>query len=103
MHRDQSGNASALGKDFTHTMARPLRRGHAYVDAGYWRNSLEVNVETVREKQHLAGREIRSNLLGIELCRGLIGDEDHDNVCPLYDVGNSVHLEAGLLRLGNGL
>ena len=37
-----------------------------------------------------------------EVGRGLIGDEDHDDVGPLDDVGNRVNLEAGLLRLGDG-
>jgi hypothetical protein len=42
-----------------------------------------VDVEAVREEEQLAGRKIGADLVGIELGRGLVGNQDHDHVGPL--------------------
>ena len=42
------------------------------------------------------------DLFGVQLGRGLIGNQNHDHVGPLSDVGDGVDFKAGLLRLGNG-
>ncbi len=52
---DEAGNAAAFGEDFAHAMAGSLGSGHAHVDAGGGNDGLEVNVEAMREEQHLAG------------------------------------------------
>ena len=97
------GNAAALDEDFAHAMAGSLGRGHAHVDAGGRHDGLEVNVEAVREHQQLARLQVRPDLFGIELGRGLVGDQDHHHVSPLWSLGHGGHFKAGLLRLGDGL
>ena len=69
-------------------MAGRLGRGHAYVDARRRNDGLEVNVEAVREHQQLARAQVRADLFGIELGRGLVGDQDHHHVGPLDGLGN---------------
>ena len=100
---DEAGNAAALGEDFAHAMAGRLGRGHADIDACRGNDGLEVNVEAVGEEEQLAGGEIGPDLFGIQLGRGLIGDQNHHHVGPLGGLGDSDHFKARLLRLGDGL
>ena len=51
----------------------------------------------------LPALEVRADLVGVELGRGLIGDENHDDVGPLGGFGDGGDFKAGLLRLGDGL
>ncbi len=53
--------------------------------------------------QQLARAEVRLNLLGIQLGRGLIGNQDHHHVGPLGGFADSRDFEARLLRLGDRL
>ena len=62
-----------------------------------------MNIEAVGEHEQLAGGEVRPDLFGIQLGRGLFGNQNHDDICPLGDICNGAHFKAGLLRLGDGL
>ncbi len=53
------------------------------------------------EEHGFAGGEIGSDLVGVEFGSGLVGDQDHNNVCPLDGLGNGGNLKARLLCLGN--
>ena len=53
--------------------------------------------------QQFAGAEVGTDLLGVQLGRGLIRNQDHDHVGPLGGFGNGSNLEPGLLGLGDGL
>ncbi len=100
---DEAGHAAALDEDFAHAMAGRLGRGHAHVDARRGDDGLEVNVEAVGEQEQLAGSEVGPDLLGIELGRGLIGNQDHDHIGPFCGFSNGGDFKAGLLCLGDGL
>ena len=99
---DEAGHAAALHEDLAHPMAGRLGRGHAHVDARRRHDGLEVNIEAVRKQQQLARREIGANLLGIQLGRGLIGNQDHHHIRPFCGFGDGSYFKAGFLRLGDG-
>jgi len=103
VYGDEAGDAAALGEDLAHAMAGSLGRGHADVDAGGGNDGLEVDVESVREHEQLAGAQIGADFFRVEFGGGLIGDEDHDHVGPFCGLGDGGHFKAGLLRLGDGL
>ena len=84
-------------------MARSLGRGHAYVDPRGGDDGLEVDVESVREHQQLTRRQVRPDVFGVDLGLNLVGSQDHHHVGPLRGLGRRNHIEARLLRLGNGL
>ncbi len=84
-------------------MAGRLGRGHAHVDARSRHDGLEVNVEAVRKHQQRARLKVRPDLLGIQLGRGLIGNQDHHHVGPLCGLGDRGHFKPRLLRLGDRL
>ena len=84
-------------------MSGGFGRGHAYIDSRSRNDGLVVDVEAVGKQEQFAGREVRTNLIGIQFGRGLIRDQDHHNVGPFCDLGNGADFKAGLLRLGNGL
>ena len=51
----------------------------------------------------LPGGEVGRDLFGIELGRGLIGNQHHHHVGPFGGLGHGSYLKAGLLGLGNRL
>ena len=62
---DEAGHAAALHEDLTDAMAGCFGRGHAHVNARCRHNGLVMNVEAVREEQHLADGQIGPDLFGI--------------------------------------
>ena len=56
----------------------------------------------MRKEQQLAGRQVRPDFFGVDLGRGLVGDQNHHHIGPLGGLGNRGHFKPGLLRLGNG-
>ena len=101
MHGDQARNAAAFGEDFAHAMAGRLGRSHADVDACRRHDGLEVDVESMGKQEQLAGGEIRRDLFGIQLGRGLIGNQHHHHVGPLGGFSNRADFKPGLLCLGD--
>ena len=101
MHGDQARHAAALGEDFANAMARRFRRCHAHIDARGRHDSLEMNIEAVREHQQRARLQVRRNFFGVQLRRRLIRNKDHHHISPFGGIGDRCHFKARLLRLGN--
>ena len=98
MNRDQARHAGAFLEHFADAMARRLRRDHRHVDALGRRDPAEADREAVREHQHLAGREVRRDLLLEQIRLHQIGHEDHDHVGPLRGGRRLERREAVLFR-----
>ena len=82
MNRHQAGHAGAFLEHFTHAVARRLRRHHRHVDAFRRRDPAEADREPVREHEHLAGREVRRDLLTEQVRLHQIRHEHHHDVGP---------------------
>src|ERR1035438_4280020 len=59
-----------------------------------------MNVEAVREHQRLARREVRRDVLVIQIALNVVGYQDHYDVGGLCGLGRGQNFEAGGLRLG---
>src|SRR5438445_12921521 len=75
VHGEQRRNARALGEEIAHDVPRRLRRDHGDVDLVRRPDLMEVNVEAVREHEHLALAETALDL-GLEHATlALVGQE----------------------------
>jgi len=99
---DQAGRSAAFNEDFANAMAGSLGRGHAHVNVLGGDDGLVVNIETVREHEHLAGTQVGTDLFGVQLGLGLIGNQDHDHIAPLGNISDGADFKTGLLRLDDG-
>ena len=93
-HGDQAGNAAAGDELAANQMARPLRRDQQRVDALGRLHVAEVDVESVRTHQHVAGLEVRLDFALEQVALQLVGDENVDHVGGLGGVGGAHRLEA---------
>ena len=99
IYSDQAGNTSADLVLGTYSVARALRSDHDNVNVSRGNDLTKVNIEAVSESKSLAGSEVRSDALLVEISLSLIVDEDHDDVCLLSSLSSSVNLEACVLSL----
>ena len=103
MHGDERRRPDPLLVRATHQVTRPLRRDHRDVDAFGRRDRPEVDVEPVREHQHVAGFEVGPDVVGVRLGLRRVGQDHHDDVCLTDGVGRVEHAEAGILGDRAGL
>ena len=84
-------------------MARALGGDHDDVDVLGGLDVAVVDIEAVRERQGVAGLQVRGNLVCIGLCLQLIGNQDHDEVGLFGSLLGGHDLEARILGLLPGL
>src|SRR5215217_2882893 len=80
VHGDECRRTDALLVRSAHEVARALRRDHRDVDVGRWRDRPEVDVEPVGEHQHVAGPQVRRDVLDVDPRLRGVGEQDHDDV-----------------------
>ena len=80
-------------------MTGSLRSNHRNVNVFRRNDAAEVNVEAVREHQHIAFLKVRLNALLVQLCLKLIIDKNHNDVSLLRSLGSCVNLKACVLSL----
>ena len=97
VHGDQRRRPDALLVRPAHQVAGPLRRDHRDVDALGRRDRPEVDVEPVREHQHVAGFEVRPDVVGVRLGLRRVGQDHHDDVGLAHGVGRVEHAQARVL------
>ena len=102
MNGEKRGRAAAFGEDFADAMAGSLGSDHADVDILRRLNRAKTNVEAVGEHERLAFREMRLDLLAIELRLLRVWRENHDDIGPSGGLGGSVDREAFLFGFGAG-
>ncbi len=59
----------------------------------------EMNVESVREHQRLAGGQVRLDVAVVEIALDVIGDQDHDHVGGFGGFGGGQDAQPGGFRL----
>ena len=82
LDRDEGRGAAALEEDLAHPVAGGLGGDQGDVDVGRRLDGLEADVEPVGEHQHLAGAQVRRDLLGVYPGLRGVGGQDHDDVGP---------------------
>ena len=97
VHADEAGHARPFGEHAAHHVARALRRDHDHVHVRGRGDAAVMDVEAVREREGVAGLEVRGDLGLVGGGLGLVGREDHDEVGFLGGLGHAHDLEAGLL------
>ena len=90
----------AFDEQLADAMAGRLRRDHRHVDVGPHRDGAEADVESVGEHHHVAGRQVRLDLVAIDLALRGVGDEDHHDVGPFRHLADVADRQARRLRLG---
>ena len=77
---DQTRHAAAFGEHAADEMARALGRNHR--DVNKWRriDLLEVDIEAVREHQHLAFGQVRLHALLVDSFLHMVRGKHHDDV-----------------------
>ena len=59
-----------------------------------------MDIETVREHQRLARRQMRTDFRRIQITLDMIGDQNHDHVGGFGGFGCGKNLQPGRFRLG---
>src|SRR6058998_2956623 len=103
MHRYQRWNAYAFRVQLAHAMTWGLRRDHGDIHVGRGGDLPEVDVESMREHERLAGRHVRRDLGVVEIALDVIGNQDHDHLGRFGCVGGGHDFQSGGFRLGPGL
>ena len=80
-------------------MARALRGDHDHVVGGVGRDALVEDVEAVGEEDGGTRREVRLDVLGVDLRLHLVGQEHRDELGARDRVGNGAYRESGRLGL----
>ena len=101
-HAGQIGHAGALGELTANDMSGSLGGAHDDVDVLGSLDVAVVDVEAMGEGQGIAGLEVGSDELFVDLGLGLIGGEDHDDVGLGRGLCHAHDLEAGLGSLLSG-
>ena len=78
--RDKRRRAVAFDISAAYQMAGAFGRNHRHVHVFGWHHLVKVDIEAVREHQHIARLETRLNRLSINLTLGLVGQQNHNNV-----------------------
>ena len=103
MNRQQSRDSSALGVHPADKVSGALGRDHYHVDVVRRLNGLEMDAETVRDPEHLAGMQVRLDLRVVKVALRLVGREDLDPVGALRGFrGSDYHHAVGACLLGRG-
>ena len=97
VHGDERRRPDALLVRPAHQVTGPLRRDHRDVHALGRRDRAEVDVEPVREHQHVAGLEVRPDVVGVRLGLRRVGQDHHDDVGLADGVGRVEHAQARVL------
>src|SRR5689334_2287811 len=97
---EQRGGANSIDKQFAYTMTGRFWRDHRDVNIGGRIDCAVTNVEAVGEHEHLAGGEMRLDVLFVERRLLCIRCQNHDNIGPCSSFGwsgdgKSVSLGAG--------
>ena len=103
VHAGQIRHAGTLGVLTTDDMARALRGAHDDVDVLGSLDVAVVDVEAVGEGQGVAGLQVGSDVLLVDLGLQLVGNEDHDDVAFLGGLVHGGDLQAGLFGLSPAL
>src|SRR6185437_11887333 len=82
MDGQQSRRSATFDKDLAHAMAWRLGGDHDYVSISRRLDRFEMNIETVREKQSLRGRECLSNRFVVQLRLNRIWNQDDEHITP---------------------
>ena len=80
MDGHQRGNAHAVDKHFTHAMSWRLRSDHAHVDVGRRFDKSKMDREAVREHQCFAGRQMRLQILFVQIRLNVVRYQEHHDV-----------------------
>ena len=94
MHRKECRDAAARNVDGANEVAWTLRCNHPNVNAGRWRDAVEVNVESVREEEECAWLDVGRNLRFVHLLLRRVWDSDHDHIGALRRLSGGHHLKA---------
>ena len=99
VYRQQARGAAALGVDFAHAVARRLGRDHRHIDILGRLDGAETDIEPVGKHEHLAGRQVRGDIVAIDLGLGGVRSEQHDHIRPLRRRGDIGHRKTGVGHL----
>ena len=94
MHRKKCRDAAAGNVDGADQVAWTLRCNHPNVNAGRWRDAVEVNVKSVREEEECTWLDVRRNLRFVHLLLRRVWDGDHDHIGALRRLSGGHHLKA---------
>ncbi len=95
MDCDEAGYAVAFGECAPNKMSRAFRGNHDDID-GIGRNNLfVVDIEPVGKGKCVARLHVGSNFRIIDGFLVLVGEQDHDDICPFDGICNGVDLQAG--------
>ena len=96
IYSDQGRNTLAFEVLRSNRVTGALRSDHYYVDILCGLNEVKVNVKTVSKAKNVAFLHVGSNLLVVNICAKLIGNEHHYYVSGLSCVLNLHNLEVGM-------
>ena len=96
MNSDKAGNALSLNVLASYGVSGALGSYHDNVDILSRLNEVEVDVKSVSEHKNVAILHMRSNLLVVDICSELIGNEHHYDISSLCSLFNLHHLEVGV-------
>ena len=97
LYSDQARCALACNVLRTNSVARSLRSDHGDVDIFRRYDAAEMNVEAMREHQHITFFQVRLDIFAVQLRLLLIIDQDHDDISLLCSLCRCVYFEALLL------
>src|ERR1700753_4044911 len=103
LNSDEARDAATFSEDFPDAVPRRLRRNERDVGSCGRGDRAEADVEAMRKHQRDTGLHVVSDFVVIDLGSRLIGNQIHDDISPLGNIGNGVHYEAGklcFLRVG---
>ena len=100
LDRKKRRHADALFKLIANDVPRAFWSNHRHVDVVGRHNLPVVNVESVREHQHIARLEVRLDFVLVYLRCVLIGNQDHDDIGDTRSFIRRQNEHVGRLRAG---
>ena len=97
--RDQARHTGAALIFGAHRVARALRRDHEDVEVGTRFDQLEVDVETVRERQRRTFFEVGGQVIAVQRGLSFVRRQHHDDIGPGGCVCRAEYLETFVFRL----
>ena len=84
-------------------MSRSLWRNHGHIHVSRWIDQTVVNIKSVSKHQHIAGFQIRCDVLRIHCSLCLIVGKNHNDICPFSGFCGGENLQTLSLCLCFGL
>jgi ketol-acid reductoisomerase len=100
---DQARDAAPFDELAPDEVPRTFRRDERAIDPGGGDDLTEMDVEPVRAEQHVAGFEVRLDVLGVDVALNFVGQEDVDQVPLVGGLGGRDGCETvlhGLIVIG---